>query len=71
MREKTLYICELCKTEYASMTEANMCEKHHAIPTKVKAAKYIARNNDSCPAPLEVFVTTKDGEEYIYRRTRR
>ncbi len=71
MREKTLFVCELCKTEYASLDEANRCEKHHSPPVKVKAGRYIALNNDGCRAPLEVIVVTKDGNEYIYRRTRR
>ena len=71
MKEKKLYVCEFCRTEYNESDKAIACEKHHQKPVKVRALKYIPFNNDRIPAPLEVCVTTKDGEEYIYRRTSR
>lgn len=70
MKEKTLYVCEHCKTEYASPNDATLCERHHAIPNKVKALKFVSMKNDACPAPILVVVTTKSGDEYIYKRTR-
>ena len=68
MIHKTLYVCELCKTEYNSELSAMNCEKHHINPKSVKALRFNAMNDDSCPAPIMVTVRMCNGEEYVYRR---
>lgn len=65
MKERRLYICELCGTEYAKEQAAIDCEAYHLSPKKIINKRHV---NDKCRAPLELTVEMVDGEKYIYKR---
>ena len=35
MKQKTLYICEICKTEYKEKKDAEQCEASHIKPKRI------------------------------------
>lgn len=70
MKEKRVYICELCKTEYAKEQDAMECEAFHQLPKKIIGKRYVNMRKDACVAPLEITMQMENGDAYTYRRTK-
>lgn len=68
MKETTLYVCEICGTNYAMRSSAEKCEKGHKKPKKIDCCKYIPINNDNTGYPLKIDVQMEDGKIVSYRR---
>lgn len=71
MREKILYICEVCHTEYADKDKAQRCEVSH-IPLKdmkIINGKYqpVNSHRTALSWPSKIVVQDKDGNEMEYR----
>lgn len=71
MKEKRVYICELCRTEYAKEQDAMDCEAYHLSPKKIIDKRYVNMRKDQCRAPLEITVEMVNGEKYIYKRIKK
>lgn len=71
MKEKKLYTCEICHTDYADPKDAERCERFHK-PTKGKGFKVdgVYRPITVCGdgAPVKLWVTFPDGSKIMYRR---
>lgn len=70
MREKILYVCELCRTEYADKEAAALCESSH-IPLKgmkiIGAAYHPVRMNARSQAwPIRITLQDSDGRTRVY-----
>ncbi len=70
MREKILYVCEVCRTEYADKETARLCEIHH-MPLKelkIVGAKYFPlRMHASTQAwPSKITLQASDGSTREY-----
>lgn len=68
MREKKLYTCEICNTDYAEKTDAVKCEKNHQLLEKatiVGEYKPITIFPNGEPHKIRVkFPNSKDWIEY-------
>ena len=71
MKEKTLFTCEVCHTDYANKKDAENCEAHHTTKLKVIKPLYRAYQWDHCGMPEKVVIPDKDGKEYVYKRLRK
>ena len=71
MKEKKLYTCEICHTDYANPKEAEACEGSHKL-TRGKGFKIegVYQPRKMCPAgvPVKLWVTFPDGSRILYRR---
>ena len=57
MKEKKLYTCEFCNTDYADKEKADKCEKNHKVlETAVIVGEYksIGSIPDGCPNKIKV-----------------
>lgn len=68
MKEKTLYQCEICGTEYAQEDNALKCESSHRAIESVVPKKYRSLKSNPSGYPDRVLVTFDDGEEIEYTR---
>lgn len=64
MKEKRLYTCEICNTDYANKADAQNCEKEHCKTTVMKDFRYNAHSK--YPHKIEVKFT--DGTTHWYRQ---
>lgn len=68
MKQKTLYTCEHCNTDYAEKEQAMKCEKNHKMletATIVGTYKSIGSVDDGCPTKIKVqFKGTNKWIEY-------
>jgi hypothetical protein len=71
MKQKTLYTCDYCHTDYADPDEARACEESHWL-LKGKDAKiepaYKPYKMMPDGAPVRLIVTFANGEQVTYRR---
>lgn len=70
MREKILYVCEVCRTEYADKEAATLCENSH-IPLKgmkIIGAKFhpVRMNARSQVWPTRITLQAFDGSTRVY-----
>lgn len=69
MKEKKLYTCEICHTDYAEKSRCAECEKSHK--TKL-AIKYLGKFKPFSVYydgfPTAITVVAANGEEYTYHR---
>ncbi len=68
MKEKKLYTCEICHTDYADKVRCRECEKSHNTGLQIKACEYRPICIHSDGFPYSITVSTADGEEYTYYR---
>ena len=63
MKEKKLYTCEFCNTDYADKETADKCEKNHIVlktAVIVRVYKSIARIPDGCPNKIKLKFNGSD-----------
>lgn len=70
MKEKKLYTCEICHTDYADKFRCCECEKSHNTNLRIKSlGKYKPYNVYSDGFPQSITIVTADGKkEYTYHR---
>ena len=70
MKEKKLYTCEICHTDYADKNRCRECEKSHNTNLQIKTlGKYKPIGVCSDGFPYSITVSTADGKrEYTYHR---
>ena len=68
MTEKRLYMCDICKTEYARPDDAHACEAYHVQPKLATKAVYKPRKMSNDPYPLKITIIMEDGQKVQYRR---
>ena len=70
MKEKTLYTCQICNTDYSNKTDALDCEKNHKdIDSAVIVGVYMPKSwlNDGMPIKLRVKFKGSD-KWVVYKR---
>ncbi len=67
MKQKMLFTCELCNTDYSDEQKALECEQNHKIPSEVIKCRYSSKNTNPKGYPLYVTVKFTDGSERIYK----
>lgn len=68
MKEKKLYVCEVCKTEYESKFACQKCEKNHKFGEKVIRGRHLSIKQDATGYPVTIEVVMTDGETVRYRK---
>lgn len=68
MKEKVLYTCEVCHTDYADKAEAKMCEESHERKLKIVDSRYLARAQTLIGFPITITVQSEDGIRVTYKR---
>lgn len=63
MKIKTLYTCEICRTDFAEKKEAEKCEKEHVNPKMI----YDFRVQAHGKYPTKIEVEFADGSKHWYR----
>lgn len=64
MKEKKLYVCELCGTEYADKEKAEACETGHKGKLEIVRAKYKSIGNVPDGYPVKITVAAVNGLEF-------
>ena len=70
MKEIKHYMCEYCHTEYASVDEAQRCEKSHKEPKEIIDAVYQSMYKDLYGYPESILIQMSDGAKVLYRQQR-
>lgn len=68
MKQKVLYTCELCHTDYADKVEAKRCEESHEKKLKIVDSRYLARAQTLIGFPITITVQSEDGIRVTYKR---
>ena len=68
MKEKVLYTCEVCRTDYADKAGAMRCELNHKKKLKIVDARYLAQAQDESGFPTTITVRSESGEQATYKR---
>lgn len=68
MKEKKLYTCEFCKTDYAERLQCQKCEKNHKAKLEFVPKRYLPFGVDNSGMPIEIEVKAEDGKRYRYKR---
>lgn len=68
MKERVLYTCEFCRTDYADKAEAMRCELSHKKKLKIVDSRYLAQAQDESGFPTTITVQAENGERATYKR---
>lgn len=68
MKEKTLYTCEVCHTDYARKTDAEKCEANHKKKLKIVNQRSLPYSQDKSGFPITVEVKDAEGNTATYKR---
>lgn len=68
MKEKVLYTCEVCYTDYVDKAEAKRCEESHERKLKIVDSRYLARAQTLIGFPITITVQSEDGIRVTYKR---
>lgn len=68
MKEKILYECELCHTQYAAKIDATSCETNHKRVKAVHKERFLAEKIDNSGYPVDVILLMDNGEKIKYVR---
>jgi hypothetical protein len=68
MKEKILYTCEYCHTDYKYEYEAKKCEDNHSKKLKIVDKRYQAYKVNEKGFPITITVEDENGNKEIYRR---
>ena len=68
MKEKVLYTCEVCHTDYANKVEAKRCEESHERKLKIVDSRYLARAQTLIGFPITITVQSEDGIRVTYKK---
>lgn len=63
MKQKVLYTCEICHTDYANKADAKQCEKEHAKVINVDDIRVHAH----ILYPHKILVRFNDGKSVWYK----
>lgn len=64
MKQKTLYTCEVCHTDYADPDKATQCENSHALLESVASCKFLPY----CEYPDRIQVKFQNGKRIEYKK---
>lgn len=67
MKNLTLYVCEVCGTQYKDKSECGRCEKGHKAGFTITGARYLPYTQDETGMPVTIDVTA-NGKVYRYKR---
>lgn len=67
MREKKLYICDICGTQYGLKDAALCCEKNHKNPVKIINSRYLSKAKNEKGLPETIAVEFDDGSVVTYK----
>ena len=65
MKQKTLYTCEVCHTDYNDPDAAVKCEKSHNAADSIVSCKFLAHSE----FPERVQIKFKNGKRVEYKKT--
>lgn len=70
MKEKTLYTCQICNTDYSKKADALDCEKNHKdIDSAVIVGVYMPKSWIVDGIPIKLRVKFKGSDEWVvYKR---
>lgn len=68
MKEKTMYVCEVCRTEYESKLACEKCEKNHKVAKKIVSGRHLSIGQDAKGYPITIDVVMSDGETVRYKK---
>nr|DAM77920.1 MAG TPA: hypothetical protein [Caudoviricetes sp.] len=68
MRERVIYTCEACRTDYADKEEAMRCELSHKKKLKIVDSRYLAHFQLGSDFPYAITVQSEDGARATYKR---
>lgn len=68
MKEKTLYTCEYCHTDYADKQTAIECEKVHVLDFEIFEKVYKPKSIERSGFPIKIVIKAKDGRTAQYER---
>lgn len=68
MKERKLYTCEICLTDYADKRKAIDCEKNHKDTFEITHMKFYPKGVDNTGYPCSITIKGKDGRELVYKR---
>ena len=68
MKEKTMYVCELCNTQYSHKVDATSCESNHKRVKAFNEAHYRAEKVDNSGYPDYVILLMDNGQKIKYVR---
>lgn len=68
MKEKILFECELCHTQYAAKIDAQSCENNHKRVISVGAERFLPEKQDNSGYPIDVTLVMSDGRKIKYHR---
>ena len=68
MKEKILYECEFCHTQYAAKIDATSCESNHKHVMSVDKEHFLAEKVDSSGYPIDVILLMDNGQKIKYKR---
>ena len=70
MKEKTLYTCQICNTDYSNKADALDCEKNHKdIDSAVIVGVYMSKSWIGDGMPIKLRVKFKGSDEWVvYKR---
>lgn len=68
MKEKMVYQCEFCHTEFNNKKDCQECEAFHNKTLRISGKRYLCFKNDSVSFPHIIIVSDKEGKTCEYRR---
>ena len=68
MKTKTLYICEVCHTDYADKKEAERCEANHKKKLQIVSQRFLPYSQDRRGFPTTIEVKDETGKTVTYKR---
>ena len=70
MKEKTLYTCQICNTDYSNKADALDCEKNHKdIDSAVIVGVYMPKSWLRDGTPIKLRVKFKGSDKWVvYKR---
>lgn len=68
MKSKTLYVCELCHTDYSEKANALDCERNHKTDLKIVSQRFLPYTTDKSGLPRAIVVQDSKGNQFVYKR---
>ena len=72
MKEKTLYTCEICHTNYADKKSAIECEKYHCVDFTIIEKRYRPKNKIIASTidrlPVSIRIEDEKGNKVFFTR---
>ena len=68
MKEKILYTCEHCHTDYKNKKEAEECEDNHKKGLRIVNQRFLPYTQDRSGFPIRIEVVDEKGNRVVYKR---